>query len=62
MTDVENIMIFGEKVHPSIATVKDIVSYDVKDAWDEYYDLYKNSLLSRFFNIYLNLFSNFILF
>jgi hypothetical protein len=49
MTNVENMMLFGEEVmNKSYPTLKDIVvSDDVKVEWNEYYDLYKNSLLSE---------------
>lgn len=49
MTEVENIMLYGEEiVNKTLPTVKDIVSHEEKADWDEYYGYYKNSSLSKF--------------
>lgn len=50
MTDVENMMLYGEEVvNRRLPSVKDIVlSNEVKNTNDEYHELYKNSLLSEY--------------
>lgn len=50
MTDVENMILYGEEiVNRPLPSVKDIVlSNEVKTPNDEFHELYKNSLLSKF--------------
>lgn len=50
MTDVENMILYGEEiVNRPLPSVKDIVlSNEVKGPNDDYHELYKNSLLSKF--------------
>lgn len=52
MTDVENMILYGEEiVNRPLPSVKDIVlSNEVKNPIDEFHELYKNSLLSKFKN------------
>lgn len=49
MTDVENMILYGEEVvNHRLPSVKDIViSNEVKNTNDEFHELYKNSLLSE---------------
>jgi hypothetical protein len=50
MNDVENMILYGEEiVNRPLPSVKDIVlSNDLKSRNDEFHELYKNSLLSKF--------------
>jgi hypothetical protein len=51
MTEVENIMLFGEEfINKTLPTVRDIVFHEEKPNWDEYYGYYKNSTLSKKFD------------
>lgn len=54
MTDVENMILYGEEiVNRPLPSVKDIVlSNEVKSTNDEFHELYKNSLLSKYNDIW----------
>lgn len=54
MTDVENMILYGEEiVNRPLPSVKDIVMpSELKVPNDEFHELYKNSLLSAYKNIF----------